>query len=236
MKTDRYIAEAIGAMWLTFTGCGTAVIAAGFPDTGVGLLGVSLAFGLSVVTMAYAVGHVSGGHFNPAVTLGLAVGGRFPPGQVLPYMLVQVAGSIAGAYCLLLVASGSADFDLTRGFAANGYAENSPGHYSLYAGFAAEFLMTMVFVFIIMGSTHRDANAQFAPLSIGLALCLIHLVSIPITNTSVNPARSTGPALIVGGWAMEQLWLFWIAPLAGGAVGGLICRMLFPQHQKNQRP
>lgn len=227
MKIDRYLAEAIGAMWLTFAGCGSAVIAASFSGQGIGLLGVSLAFGLSVVTMAYALGYVSGGHFNPAVTLGLAAGGRFPSDQIIPYMLAQVAGSIAGAYCLFLIASGSADFELAKGFAANGYGEHSPGHYSLLASFAVEFLMTMMFVFIIMGSTHHDAKAEFAPLSIGLTLCLIHLISIPVTNTSVNPARSTGPALIVGGWAIEQLWLFWVAPLAGGATGGLIGRILF---------
>lgn len=231
MKIDRYIAEAIGSMWLTFAGCGSAVIAASFPELGIGLLGVSLAFGLAVVTMAYAVGHVSGGHFNPAVTLGLAAGGRFSPGQVLPYMLAQVGGSVAGAYCLFLIASGSADFDLAKGFAANGYGEHSPGHYALAAGFAIEFFMTMMFVFIIMGSTHRDAKGEFAPLSIGLALCLIHLVSIPVTNTSVNPARSTGPALIVGGWAIEQLWMFWVAPIAGGVAGGLIGRILLRQQQ-----
>lgn len=234
MKIDRYLAEAIGSMWLTFAGCGSAVIAASFPELGIGLLGVSLAFGLTVVTMAYAVGPVSGGHFNPAVTLGLAAGGRFSPGQVLPYILAQVAGSIAGAYCLFLIASRSADFDLAKGFAANGYGEHSPGHYPLAAGFAVEFFMTMMFVFIIMGSTHRDAKAEFAPLSIGLALCLIHLVSIPVTNTSVNPARSTGPALIVGGWAIEQLWLFWAAPIAGGVAGGLIGRILFRQPQNNR--
>lgn len=231
MKIDRYIAEAIGAMWLTFAGCGSAVIAASFPELGIGLLGVSLAFGLAVVTMAYAVGHVSGGHFNPAVTLGLAAGGRFSPGQILPYIIAQVAGGIAGAYCLFLVASGSADFDLAKGFAANGYGEHSPSHYTLSAGLVVEFFMTMMFVFIIMGSTHRDAKGEFAPLSIGLALCLIHLVSIPVTNTSVNPARSTGPALIVGGWAIEQLWMFWVAPIAGGVAGGLIGRILLRQHE-----
>jgi aquaporin Z len=226
MDTQKYAAEAIGTFWLTFTGCGSAVIAAGFPQVGIGLVGVSLAFGLSVVTMAYAIGHISGCHLNPAVTVGLAAGGRFPAGQILPYVIAQVVGAIVAAGVLYLIASGAPGFDLAKGFASNGYDAHSPGQYSLLAGFVTEVVMTMMFLFIIMGATHGRAPAGFAPLAIGLALTLIHLVSIPVTNTSVNPARSTGPALFVGGWALAQLWLFWVAPLIGGALGGVLYRWL----------
>jgi aquaporin Z len=222
----KYAAELIGTFWLTFAGCGSAVIAAAFPEVGIGLVGVSLAFGLSVVTMAYAIGHVSGCHLNPAVTVGLAAGGRFPAGQILPYVIAQVIGALAAAGLLYLIASGAADFDVTKGFASNGYGDHSPGKYSMVAGFAIEVVMTMMFLFIIMGSTHGKAPAGFAPLAIGLALVMIHLVSIPVTNTSVNPARSTGPALFVGGWALQQLWLFWVAPLIGGVLGGAVYRWL----------
>ena len=228
MNTQKYAAEAIGTFWLTFAGCGSAVIAAGFPQVGIGLLGVSLAFGLSVVTMAYAIGHISGAHLNPAVTLGLAAGGRFPAGQVIPYIVAQVVGAIIASGVLYLIASGAAGFDLAKGFASNGYAEHSPGQYSLVACLISEVVMTMIFLFVIMGSTHGRAPVGFAPLAIGLTLTMIHLVSIPVTNTSVNPVRSTGPALFVGGWALQQLWLFWIAPLVGGVLGGVLYRWLSP--------
>ncbi|MGB3445461.1 MAG: aquaporin Z [Xanthobacteraceae bacterium] len=228
MNTQKYVAEAIGTFWLTFAGCGSAVIAAGFPEVGIGLLGVALAFGLSVVTMAYAIGHISGAHLNPAVTVGLAAGGRFPAGQVVPYIIAQVVGAVVASAVLYLIASGAAGFDLAKGFASNGYGEHSPGHYNLVACLISEVVMTMVFLFIIMGSTHGKAPAGFAPLAIGLTLTMIHLVSIPVTNTSVNPARSTGPALFVGGWALQQLWLFWVAPLVGGVLGGVLYRWLSP--------
>ena len=222
----KYAAETIGTFWLTFAGCGSAVIAAGFPAVGIGLLGVALAFGLTVVTMAYSIGHVSGCHLNPAVTIGLAAGGRFPPGQIVPYIIAQVIGAIIAAAALYYIASGAPGFDVAKGFAANGYAEHSPGKYGLGAALLMELVMTAVFLFIIMGATHGKAPAGFAPLAIGLGLTLIHLVSIPVTNTSVNPARSTGPALFVGDWALGQLWLFWVAPIAGGIVGALIYRWL----------
>lgn len=228
MNTQKYVAEAIGTFWLTFAGCGSAVIAAGFPQVGIGLLGVSLAFGLSVVTMAYAIGHISGCHLNPAVTVGLAAGGRFPSGQVAPYIIAQVIGAIVAAGVLYLIASGAPGFDLAKGFASNGFGEHSPGGYSLTAALISEVVMTMMFLFIIMGATHGKAPAGFAPLAIGLTLTMIHLVSIPVTNTSVNPARSTGPALFVGGWALQQLWLFWVAPLVGGVIGGVLYRWLSP--------
>ena len=228
MNTQKYLAEAIGTFWLTFAGCGSAVIAAGFPQVGIGLLGVALAFGLSVVTMAYAIGHISGAHLNPAVTVGLAAGGRFPAGQVVPYIIAQVVGAIVASGVLYLIASGAAGFDLAKGFASNGYGAHSPGQYSLVACLISEVVMTMIFLFIIMGSTHGKAPAGFAPLAIGLTLTMIHLVSIPVTNTSVNPARSTGPALFVGGWAIQQLWLFWVAPLIGGVLGGVLYRWLSP--------
>jgi len=225
-NTTRYIAEGIGTFWLTFAGCGSAVLAAAFPSVGIGLLGVSMAFGLTVLTMAYSIGHLSGCHLNPAVTVGLTVGGRFPANQVAPYIGAQVAGAIAGAAVLYVIASGAPGFDLAKGFAANGYGEHSPGRYSLVAALVCEVVMTGFFLFIIMGATHGKAPVGFAPIAIGLGLALIHLVSIPVTNTSVNPARSTGPALFVGGWALAQLWLFWVAPLVGGALGGLAYKML----------
>ena len=209
-----------------FGGCGSAVLAAGFPELGIGFVGVSLAFGLSVLTMAYAVGHISGGHFNPAVTVGLWAGGRFPASDIIPYWIAQVVAAIVAAAVLYLIASGQAGFDLAGGFASNGYGEHSPGGYPLLSALVAEIVLTVFFLIIILGSTDKRAPAGFAPIAIGLALTLIHLISIPVTNTSVNPARSTGPALFVGGWAMAQLWLFWVAPLIGGALGGLIYRRL----------
>ncbi len=222
----KYAAEAIGTFWLTFGGCGSAVMAAAFPEVGIGLLGVSFAFGLTVLTMAYAIGHVSGCHLNPAVTVGLAAGGRFPTNQIAPYVGAQVIGAVIGAAILYLIASGAPGFSTAGGFAANGYADHSPGKYGLVAAFLAEFVLTMMFLFIIMGSTHGKAPTGFAPIAIGLGLTLIHLISIPVTNTSVNPARSTGPALFAGGWAIGQLWLFWVAPLLGGVVGGFLYRWL----------
>jgi aquaporin Z len=224
--SKKVAAEILGTFWLVLGGCGSAVLAAGFPNTGIGFAGVSLAFGLTVVTMAYAVGHISGGHFNPAVSVGLYAGGRLPASHLLPYVLAQLVGAIAAAFVLFLVASGKAGFEISAGFAANGYGEHSPGGYSLAAGFTAELVLTFMFVFVIMGATDSRAPAGFAPLAIGLALTLIHLVCIPVTNTSVNPARSTGPAVFVGGWALAQLWLFWLAPLVGGALGGLAYRAL----------
>lgn len=217
-------AEALGTFWLVFGGCGSAVFAAAFPQLGIGFVGVSLAFGLTVLTMAYAVGHISGGHFNPAVTVGLWVGGRFPAGQIIPYWIAQIAGAVAAAGVLYLIASGKAGFDLAGGFASNGYGDHSPGGYTMMAGLIAEVVLTAFFLIIILGATDGRAPAGFAPIAIGLALVLIHLISIPITNTSVNPARSTGPALFVGGWAVSQLWLFWVAPIVGAAIGGLIYR------------
>jgi aquaporin Z len=225
-RSKQLAAEAIGTFWLTFGGCGSAVIAAGVPQVGIGMLGVALAFGLTVLTMAYAIGHVSGCHLNPAVTVGLTVGGRFPRDLVLPYIIAQVVGAIVGAALLYAIASGAPDFTLAGGFAANGYGDHSPGKYGLGACLLSEVLLTMMFLFVIMGATHGKAPAGFAPIAIGLALTLIHLISIRVTNTSVNPARSTGPALFVGGWALAQLWLFWVAPLIGGAAGGFIYRWL----------
>jgi aquaporin Z len=222
----KLAAEAIGTFWLTFGGCGSAVLAAAFPQVGIGLLGVSLAFGLTVMTMAYSIGHISGCHLNPAVTVGLMAGGRFPSSQVVPYIVAQVIGAVIGAAMLYVIASGKAGFSLDGGFAANGYADHSPGKYGLGACLVAELVLTMGFLVVILGSTAPQVPAGFAPIAIGLALTLIHLVSIPVTNTSVNPARSTGPALFVGGWALAQLWLFWVAPLVGGAVGGLLYRWL----------
>jgi aquaporin Z len=226
MDSRKMAAECVGTFWLTFAGCGSAVTAAAFPEVGIGLLGVSLAFGLSVVTMAYAIGHVSGCHLNPAVTIGLAAGGRFPAKDIAPYVVSQVVGAVVGAIVLYAIASGAPGFDLAKGFAANGYGEHSPGQYPMLAGFLAEVVLTMVFLFIIMGATHGKAPVGFAPLAIGFALALIHLVGIPVTNTSVNPARSTGPALVVGGWALAQLWLFWVAPIIGGVLGGMLYRWL----------
>lgn len=224
----KYAAEAIGTFWLTFAGCGSAIYAAAFPEVGIGLLGVSLAFGLTVVTMAYAIGHISGCHLNPAVTIGLAAGGRFPTGQIVPYIVAQVAGAIVAAVLLYLIASGKAGFDLSKGLAQNGYGDASPGKYGLVSGFLAEFVLTAMFLFIIMGSTHGKAPAGFAPLAIGLGLTLIHLVSIPITNTSVNPARSLGVAWFAGGEALGQVWLFIVAPLIGAIIAGASYKMLEP--------
>lgn len=223
----RFSAEFFGTFWLVFGGCGSAVLAAAFPQLGIGFAGVALAFGLTVLTMAYAVGHISGGHFNPAVTLGLFAGGRFPAKDVLPYVLAQVLGSIAAAAVLYAIASGKSGFDAaSSGFAANGYGAHSPGGYSLQAAVVAEFVLTTFFLIVIHGATDRRAPAGFAPLAIGLALTLIHLICIPVTNTSVNPARSTGVALFQGGWAIQQLWMFWLVPLLGGVAGGLIYRFL----------
>jgi aquaporin Z len=219
--SKKVAAEILGTFWLVLGGCGSAVLAATFPNTGIGFAGVALAFGLSVVTMCFAVGHISGGHFNPAISVGLYAGGRLPASHLLPYILAQLAGAIAAAVVLYLIASGKSGFDLSAGFAANGYGEHSPGGYSLGAALVAEFVLTFMFVFIVMGATDSRAPAGFAPLAIGLALTMIHLVCIPVTNTSVNPARSTGPAIFVGGWALAQLWLFWLAPLTGGALGGI---------------
>ncbi|WP_315857720.1 aquaporin Z [Rhizobium leguminosarum] len=219
------VAEFLGTFWLVFGGCGSAVLAAAYPELGIGFVGVAFAFGLTVLTMAYAVGGISGGHFNPAVSLGLTVAGRFPVARLVPYVVVQVVGAIAAAALLYLVASGKAGFEL-GGFAANGYGDHSPGGYSLLSALLIEVLLTMFFLIIILGSTSSRVPAGFAPLAIGLGLTLIHLVSIPVTNTSVNPARSTGQALFVGGWALQQLWLFWIAPLAGGALGGFVWKFL----------
>jgi len=228
-QTRKYVAEAIGTFWLTFGGCGSAVLAATFPEVGIGLLGVAFAFGLTVLTMAYAIGHVSGCHLNPAVTVGLTAGGRFPTAQVAPYVIAQVIGAIVGAAVLYVIASGAPGFDLAKGFASNGYGEHSPGKYGLVPAAVTEFVLTAVFLFIIMGSTHGKAPVGFAPIAIGLGLTLIHLIGIPVTNLSVNPARSTGPAVFVGGWALAQLWLFWVAPLLGGAAGGVLYRWLSPE-------
>jgi aquaporin Z len=225
----RLVAEFIGTAWLVLGGCGSAVLAAAFPELGIGFVGVSFAFGLTVLTMAYAIGHVSGCHLNPAVTIGLSAGGRFPAKEILPYVITQVLGGIAGAGVLYVIASGLAGFDASAGFASNGYADHSPGRYSLAACLTVEVVLTFGFLFVIMGSTHGRAPIGFAPIAIGLCLTLIHLISIPVTNTSVNPARSTGPALFAGGWALAQLWLFWIAPIVGGALGGFIYRWLSPE-------
>ena len=222
----RAAAEFIGTGWLVFGGCGSAVLAAAFPHLGIGFVGVALAFGLTVLTMAYAIGHISGCHLNPAVTVGLWAGGRIPAGDVLPYIGAQVLGGIGGAALLYLIASGGPGFDVSGGFASNGYGEHSPGGYPLLSAATCEVVMTFMFLLIILGSTHHGAPKGFAPLAIGLGLTLIHLVSIPVTNTSVNPARSTGPALFVGGWALSQLWLFWVAPIAGAVLAGLFSRWL----------
>jgi aquaporin Z len=225
-RSNRLAAEFVGTFWLVLGGCGSAVLSAAFPDVGIGLLGVSLAFGLTVLTMAYAIGHVSGCHLNPAVSVGLAVGGRFPMADLGAYVVAQVLGAIVGAGVLYLIASGHAGFDLAAGFASNGYGAHSPGGYSLGACLVAELVMTFMFLIIILGATDKRAPAGFAPIAIGLGLTLIHLISIPVTNTSVNPARSTGPALFVGGWALAQLWLFWVAPIAGAALAGLAYRAI----------
>jgi aquaporin Z len=228
-------AEFLGTLWLVLGGCGSAVLAAAFPNVGIGLLGVSLAFGLTVLTMAYAVGHVSGGHFNPAVTIGLCTARRFPAKEVVPYILAQLCGAAAGAGILYLIASGKAGFDLSSGFAANGYGANSPGGYSLIAALISELVMTFFFLIIILGATDKRAPQGLAPLAIGLALTLIHLISIPVTNTSVNPARSTSQAIFVGGWAINQLWLFWVAPIAGAAIAGVAHRFL-AEERKDSNP
>ena len=222
----KYLAEFIGTFWLVLGGCGSAVLAAGFPELGIGFVGVSLAFGLTVLTMAYGLGHISGCHLNPAVSIGLWVGGRFPAGKLAPYIIAQVLGGIAGAGVLYLIASGQAGFDLAGGFASNGYGDHSPGKYSMVAALMTEIVMTMMFLFIILGSTDKRAPQGFAPLAIGLGLTLIHLISIPVTNTSVNPARSTGVALFAGGWATSQLWLFWVAPIIGAILGAVIYRFV----------
>jgi len=220
--SKRAIAEFVGTFWLVFGGCGSAVLAAAFPGLGIGFAGVALAFGLTVLTMCYALGHVSGGHLNPAVSLGLVVGKRFPASELLPYVTAQVLGGIAGAGVLYVIASGRAEFSLAAGFASNGYAAHSPGSYSMVACLVAEIVLTFMFLMIIMGATDKRAPAGFAPIAIGLGLTLIHLIGIPVTNTSVNPARSTGPAIFVGGWALQQLWLFWVAPLVGAALAGIV--------------
>jgi aquaporin Z len=225
----RATAEFIGTFWLVLGGCGSAVLAAAFPEVGIGLAGVSLAFGLTVLTMAYAIGHISGCHLNPAVTAGLVAGGRFPAADAVPYIIAQVFGAIAGAGVLYVIASGKAGFSTAGGFAANGYAAHSPGEYSMVAALVAEVVMTFMFLMIIMGSTDGRAPKGFAPIAIGLGLTLIHLISIPVTNTSVNPARSTGPALFVGGWALQQLWLFWVAPIVGAALAGIAYRVLLDE-------
>ncbi|MBD8557624.1 aquaporin Z [Pseudomonas fluorescens] len=225
--TKRLAAEFFGTFWLVLGGCGSAVLAAAFPELGIGFVGVALAFGLTVLTMAYAVGYISGGHFNPAVTLGLLAAGRIDGKDVLPYIVTQVLGAIAAGGVLYLIASGKAGFDVSAGFATNGYGEHSPGGFSFLSVVVTEFVLTAFFLLIILGVTDKKAPAGFAPLAIGLALVLIHLISIPVSNTSVNPARSTGVAIFQGGWAVSQLWVFWVMPLAGGAFGGLVHRLVF---------
>ena len=222
----RVGAEVLGTFWLVLGGCGSAVLAAAFPNVGIGLHGVSLAFGLTVLTMAYAIGHISGCHLNPAVTVGLVTARRFPSSEAVPYIIAQVAGAVIAAAILFAIASGKAGFDVTAGFASNGYAEHSPGGYSFFACFLTEVVMTFMFLIVILGATDKRVPAGFAPIAIGLALTLIHLISIPVTNTSVNPARSTGPALFVGGWAIGQLWLFWVAPIIGAVLGGIVYPLL----------
>jgi aquaporin Z len=223
---NKYVAELVGTFWLVLGGCGSAVLAAAFPDVGIGLLGVSLAFGLTVLTMAYAIGHISGCHLNPAVSVGLWAGGRFPANQLAPYIVAQVVGAVFAGGVLYLIASGQAGFDVSAGFAANGYGEHSPGGYSMLSALIIEIVMTMMFLIIILGATDERAPAGFAPIAIGLGLTLIHLISIPVTNTSVNPARSTGVALFVGDWAVSQLWLFWVAPIIGGVLGATVYRFI----------
>jgi len=227
--TKRTVAEFFGTFWLVFGGCGAAVLAAAFPNVGIGFAGVALAFGLTVLTMAFAIGHISGCHLNPAVSLGLVTGKRFPASEFLPYVIAQVVGGIAAAAVLFLIASGNSAFDVHAGFASNGYGAHSPGGYTLLSGFVAEVVLTMFFLLVIMGATDERAPKGFAPIAIGLCLTLIHLVGIPVTNLSVNPARSTGPAIFAGGWALQQLWMFWIAPLIGGALGGGVYRALFTE-------
>jgi len=228
-SSQKLLAEFFGTFWLVLGGCGSAVIAAAYPQLGIGFVGVSLAFGLTVLTMAYAVGHISGGHFNPAVSVGLCVGGRFKSSELAGYIIVQVIGAIAAAGVLFLIASGKEGFSTAGGFASNGYGEHSPDHYSMMAGFITEVVMTFFFLIIILGATDAKAPAGFAPIAIGLGLTLIHLVSIPVTNTSVNPARSTGQALFAGSWALGQLWLFWVAPIIGAALAGIVYKFLSPK-------
>lgn len=223
---NKYAAELFGTFWLVLGGCGSAVLAAAFPELGIGLLGVSLAFGLTVLTMAYAIGHISGCHLNPAVSIGLWAGGRFPANQLLPYIVAQVAGAIIAGGVLYLIASGKSGFDVTAGFASNGFGDHSPGGYTLLAALVTEVVMTMMFLIIILGATDDRAPAGFAPIAIGLGLTLIHLISIPVTNTSVNPARSTGVGIYVGGWAVSQLWLFWVAPIIGALLGAVAYRFI----------
>jgi aquaporin Z len=230
--SKRCVAEFFGTFWLVFGGCGSAVLAAAFPSLGIGFVGVSFAFGLTVLTMAYAIGHISGCHLNPAVSVGLVAGKRLPIGDLLPYIAAQVAGAVAGAGVLFVIASGKAGFDTSGGFASNGYGAHSPGGYSMVACLVAEVVLTMFFLLIIMGATDKRVPNGFAPIAIGLGLTLIHLISIPVTNTSVNPARSTGPAIFVGGWALSQLWLFWVAPIVGGALGGMLYELIFSEYKE----
>jgi len=225
----RATAEFLGTFWLVFGGCGSAVLAAAFPQLGIGFAGVALAFGLTLLTMAFAIGHISGCHLNPAVSVGLVAGKRFPASELLPYVVAQVLGGIAGAGVLYVIASGKAGFDVSKGFASNGYGAHSPGEYSLTACLVAEIVLTFFFLLIIMGATDKRAPAGFAPIAIGLGLTLIHLIGIPVTNLSVNPARSTGPAIFAGGWALGQLWLFWIAPIVGGAIAGGLYKAIFEE-------
>lgn len=222
----KYAAEFFGTFWLVLGGCGSAVLAAAFPEVGIGLLGVALAFGLTVLTMAFAIGHISGCHLNPAVSIGLWAGGRFSASQLVPYIIAQVAGGIAGAAVLYVIAGGTAGFDVAGGFASNGYGEHSPGGYSMVAALTSEIVMTMMFILVILGSTDKRAPQGLAPIAIGLCLTLIHLISIPVTNTSVNPARSTSVAIFVGGWAIAQLWLFWVAPVVGAVLGATVYRYI----------
>jgi aquaporin Z len=231
--SKRSVAEFIGTFWLVFGGCGSAVLAAAFPQLGIGFLGVALAFGLTVLTMAYAIGRISGCHLNPAISVGLVTSKQFPAKELFPYVIAQVLGAVVGAGVLHVIASGRPGFEL-GGFASNGYGAHSPGGYSLLACFATEFVLTMFFLFVILGAVDKRAPVGFAPIAIGLCLTLIHLISIPVTNTSVNPARSTGPALFVGGWALSQLWLFWVAPILGGAVGGFLFSTLFATEEQEQ--
>ena len=223
---QKYMAESVGTFWLVLGGCGSAVLAAAFPDVGIGLLGVSLAFGLTVLTMAYAIGHISGCHLNPAVSIGLWAGGRFPAAQLAPYIVAQVLGAVVAGGVLYVIASGQAGFDVSAGFASNGYGEHSPGGYTLTAALVTEVVMTMMFLVVILGATDARAPKGLAPIAIGLCLTLIHLISIPVTNTSVNPARSTGVALFVGDWAVAQLWLFWVAPIVGAVLGAMVYRLI----------
>ena len=234
--STRAIAELFGTFWLVFGGCGSAVLAAAFPQLGIGFQGVALAFGLTVLTMAYAIGHVSGCHLNPAVSVGLCAGGRFPMSDLIPYIIAQVLGATAGAGILYVIASGKAGFDVSAGFAANGYGDHSPGGYGLAAALVCEVVMTFMFLTVILGATARQAPAGFAPIAIGLCLTLIHLISIPVTNTSVNPARSTGQALFVGGWALGQLWLFWVAPIVGAALAGIFHKAMLSADVSAEQP